>query len=568
MTNKTKEIKALIEMSKALGVAVDPQLEIELRKLKEQKTSDLARKIREQKVPREQEESVEKISEVIYEEVLVQPELEAEPEIDLVKEAYEILKQKTRLTESVNLEARIKGIEQYLSRTYLGSYGSGEVRLKNLDDVDRYSVGSPDHALKYNPDTKKFYFGGIELSKLSDLQAETIGNPEHVLKFDPDTETFYFGAANFTANFRTLGDVEGSSVGNPDHLLRYNPTTEKFYFDYLSGDQGKINSLTFEDSGPQVTPVPGMIACNHNEDCLDIYQNDGSTCQVGLENYIEVYNGTSNPIPHGTVVRFAGVYGFNGWIKPSVDLFVADSNAIPEYIVGVLTTNLEPGQTGRATTLGKVRELNTTGSTVGEVWQVGDILYAHPSIPGELTKNKPTAPNVAVSVAAVLKVSDTIGVLLVRPIIFPRLYYGGWYSSVNQTPGTLNAPHAVTFNNQDPTSGFHIEDGMTIVAENSGLYNFQFSLQVSANTSSLGNVWIWYRKNGVDVAHSSTQVSIASNGFNVAPAWNFLVSLNAGETFELYWATNRANVFLAADPATAFCPSTPSAILTVTQVNQ
>lgn len=496
MTNKTKEIKALIEMSKALGVAVDPQLEIELRKLKEQKTSDLARKIREQKFPREQEESVEEISEVISEEVLVRPELEAEPEIDLVKEAYEILKQKTRLTESVNLEARIKGIEQYLSRTYLGSYGSGEVRFKNLDDVDRYSVGNPDHLLRYDPDTKKFYFG------------------------------------------------------------------------YLSGDQGKVNSLSFEDTGPQIEPIPGMITWNHNEDCLDIYQNDGSTCQVGLENYIEVYNGTSNPIPHGTVVRFAGVYGFNGWIKPSIDLFVADSNAIPEYIVGVLTTNLEPGQTGRATTLGKVRELNTTGSTVGEVWQVGDILYAHPSIPGELTRNKPTAPNVAVSVAAVLKVSDTIGVLLVRPIIFPRLYYGGWYSSVNQTPGTLNAPHAVTFNNQDPTSGFHIEDGTTIVAENSGLYNFQFSLQVSANTSSNGNVWIWYRKNGVDVAHSSTQVSIAHSGFNVAPAWNFLVSLNAGETFQLYWATNRSNVFLAADPATAFCPSSPSAILTVTQVNQ
>ena len=516
-------------MSRALGVAVDPALERQLKQLQEEKALGLAKQILEKK-KQPVEKPNQQPEEIILEEVLVEPPKPAEPEVDLVKEAYEILKQKTRLNEQVSLETRVKGIENFLRNAPFGSQGSGEVRFKNLDDVDRYSVGSPDHALKYNPDTKKFYFGGIELSKLSDLQAETIGNP--------------------------------------DHLLRYNPTTEKFYFGYLSGDQGKITSLTFEDTGPQIEPIPRMIAWNHNEDCLDIYQNDGSTCQVGLENYIEVYNGTANPIPHGTVVSFAGVYGFNGWIKPSVDLFVADSNAIPEYIVGVLTTNLEPGQTGRATTLGKVRELNTTGSTVGEVWQVGDILYAHPSIPGELTRNKPTAPNVAVSVAAVLKVSDTIGVLLVRPIIFPRLYYGGRFSTVNQTPGTLNAPHAVTFNNQDPTSGFHIENSTTIVAENSGLYNFQFSLQVSSNTSSLGNVWIWHRKNGVDVAHSSTQVSIAANGFNVAPAWNFLVSLNAGETFELYWATNKSNVFLAADPATAFCPSTPSAILSVTQVNQ
>lgn len=492
MTDKLKELKTLLQFSEALGVEADPVVVSEMKVLEaEQKRQNVLESIKSKQTKAR---------------VITEIKTDPEPSESVIEHSSEelISKAKELLTsgvikEEVSLESRIKIIESHLRHYSFGSYGSGEVRFKYLDDVDRDSIGDPSHVLKYNPDSKKFYFGETASSIPKNIQ---------------------------------------------------------------------IESATFAEAGASVPAVPGMIAWNSQEDCLDIYQNDGSTCQVGLENYIEVYNGTSNPIPHGTVVRFDGVYGFNGWIKPSIDLFVADSNAIPEYIVGVVTTDLEPGQTGRATTLGKVRELNTTGSTVGEVWQVGDILYAHPSIPGELTRNKPTAPNVAISVAAVLKVSDTIGVLLVRPIIFPRLYYGGWYSSVNQTPGTLNAPHAVTFNNQDPTSGFHIEDGTTIVAENSGLYNFQFSLQVSTNTGSLGNVWIWYRKNGVDVAHSSTQVSIAANGFNVAPAWNFLVSLNAGETFQLYWATNRSNVFLAADPATTFCPSTPSAILTVTQVNQ
>lgn len=491
MSDKAKELKALIEMSKALGVAVDPNLEMQLSRIKEAKANAVASKI---KSARKQDPEPPK-QEVIFEEVLISSE---DAEIDLVKEAYEVLKQKTRLNESVSLEARIKGIEQYLSRTYLGSYGSGEVRFKNLDDVDRYSVGNPDHILRYDPDTKKFYFG------------------------------------------------------------------------YLSGDQGKVNSLTFEDAGPQVEPIPGMVAWNHNEDCLDVYQNDGSTCQVGLENYIEVYNGTANPIPHGTVVRFAGVYGFNGWIKPSVDLFVADSNAIPEYIIGVLTTNLEPGQTGRATTLGKVRELNTTGSTVGEVWQVGDILYAHPSIPGELTRNKPTAPNVAVSVAAVLKVSDTIGVLLVRPIIFPRLYYGNWHDETNQTASAINTAYAVRFGIQDPTSGFTQDplDKSKIISLNSGLYNFQFSLQVTSSNSSTSRIWIWYRKNGVDVAHSATVVTISANGGKLAPAWNFVVSMMPNDYFQLMWATDSTSVSLASEPQTAFCPSIPAAILSATQVNQ
>jgi hypothetical protein len=315
MDKRLTELKTLVKFSEALGVQPDAEVVSEIKEIERRQILESI-KAKTKKV-----ELITEVTEEIQE--VTEPESDPEEHANLVSEVLSILSKKTQLNEEVSVDSRIKNIERFLANASYGSYGSGEVRFKNLDDVDRYSVGNTDHVLRYNPDDKMFYFG------------------------------------------------------------------------YLSGDQGKVNSLTFEDTGPQVDPIPRMIAWNHNEDCLDVYQNDGSTCQVGLENYIEVYNGTANPIPHGTVVRFAGVYGFNGWIKPSVDLFVADSNAIPEYIIGVLTTNLEPGQTGRATTLGKVRELNTTGSTVGEVWQVGDILYAHPSIPGELTRNKPTAPNVA-----------------------------------------------------------------------------------------------------------------------------------------------------------------------------
>jgi len=502
--DKQREIETLIKFSEALGVSVDDSVHRELKEVKEKKALQLAKQIREKKSSKSfvntPEKSTEEPQPQILEEVLLSPTVEAstEPEIDLVKEAYEILKQKTRLTESTSLESRVKGIENYLSTTYLGSYGSGEVRLKNLDDVDRYSVGNPDHILRYDPDTKKFYFG------------------------------------------------------------------------YISGDQGKINSLTFEDSGPQVTPVPGMIAWNHNEDCIDVYQNDGSTCQVGLETYIEVYNGTASTLSQGEVVKFAGAYGFNGWVKPTVEKFVADANSIPEYVIGVLTNDVAPGGTGRATAVGKVRELNTTGSTVGETWAVGDILFAHPTIPGQLTKNRPTAPNVKLKIGTVLKVSPTLGVLLVRPNIFPRLYYGNWHDETNQTAAAPNTAYPIRFGLQDPTSGFTQDpvDKSKIIAQNSGLFNFEFSLQFTSTNSTRRNIWVWYRKNGVDVPHSATNLTISENGGKLAPAWNFVVSMLPNDYFQLMWATDSTNVSLSGEPATAFCPSVPSAILSVCQVNQ
>jgi len=165
--------------------------------------------------------------------------------------------------------------------------------------------------------------------------------------------------------------------------------------------------------------LPGMLTWNEFEDCLDIIQNDGSILQVGLEQYIEVINKTASTLPNGSVVRFSGVSLDE---IPEASPLLADGNVPPLYIIGVLTNSLIPGQRGRATILGKVRNINTTGSDVGETWQVGTLLWAHPTIPGKLTSVQPTAPNVVISVAAVLKADATQGKLLVRPTIFPRLF--------------------------------------------------------------------------------------------------------------------------------------------------
>lgn len=369
--------------------------------------------------------------------------------------------------------------------------------------------------------------------------------------------------------FRWLDDVDRATIDTPEanqeHVLRYNSATKKFFFGELTGDHREISSFTFKESGPGITPTPRMIAWNSAEDCLDIFQADGSTLQAGLENYIQVYNNTANTMTNGTVVQFAGVESNE---TPTILKYVAGPTAVPLYMIGVLTNSIPAGEMGRATILGKVRAVNTTGSDVSETWAQGDILWAHPTIAGKMTKVRPTAPNVATSIAAVLKVGATDGVLLVRPTIWPRLFYGDWYDTTNQLATTINTAYKVRHSNIGSVSGFtQNADGTTFTAQNAGLYNWQFSLQFTSTNSSSSKVWVWCRKNGVDAPHSATVLTIAANGGKLAPAWNFPVSMVIGDTFELMWATDSTSVSLSAEPATAFAPSVPSSILTVSQIN-
>ena len=323
-----------------------------------------------------------------------------------------------------------------------------------------------------------------------------------------------------------------------------------------------VDFLAFNIDTPHVL-LPGQMAWNKSEDCAEIAQTDGSTLQVGLEQYIQVKNVTGSTLTDGTVVGFGGVNGTN---TPLCTPFVASENAEPLYFIGVLTNDIANNAIGRATVFGKIKALDTTGSSVGESWAIGDLLWGHPTTAGKLTNVQPTAPHPAISIAAVLKVGSTDGIILVRPIIFPRLWGADWYSNQDQTIAVINTPYRISLNIDGLVSGFTNSAGL-ITALHTGQYNFQFSLQVTSSNSSNAYYYIWYRKNGVDAPYSATKVSIASNTAVAAPAWNFPVSLQANDTFELMWASDSTNVKLDASPATGFCPEIPSVILTVNEIN-
>ncbi len=330
-----------------------------------------------------------------------------------------------------------------------------------------------------------------------------------------------------------------------------------------SASTGRFTSVQLA-SGATGTIAVGEMRLNSTENTLDVGLGNGVVGQMFEETFIAVKNGTGSAMTAGQVVTFTGV---NGTV-PTVGLATANSAYQPLYTVGVLAENIAAGATGRAMTLGKITGLNTTGGA--ETWAGGDILYISPTTAGALTNVEPTAPNVAVSVAAVITVNASTGILLIRPLLHARTHYGVFSSDTSQTAAVVETAYAVDFTDTDVSSGVALDvtDGSLVIPTRAGLYNFQFSAQLAKSNSSLGYAWIWPRVNGTDIPNSATKVSIAGSDSEVVPSWNFVLPMDAGDEFQLMYAFSATSISFDAVVAETFCPAIPSVILTVTQVNQ
>ena len=147
----------------------------------------------------------------------------------------------------------------------------------------------------------------------------------------------------------------------------------------------------------------------------------------------------------------------------------------------------------------------------------------------------------------------------------PRLRYGSFYDTTDQTAAVINTAYAMTFNSTDLSTGVTIGTPTSrVYVDTHNVYNIQFSAQFVNTAGGAHNVWVWLRKNGTDVANSATTLRLQGNNAEEVAAWNFLLDMNAGDYFELMWEVSDLAVALLADPASAVHPAIPSIILTVT----
>jgi hypothetical protein len=153
-----------------------------------------------------------------------------------------------------------------------------------------------------------------------------------------------------------------------------------------------------------------------------------------VDNYAEktyylVRNNTGSTIPKGTLVAASGA-------EPSGRIDVApfavtglqDSEL---RVMGMAVSNIGNGINGEVISLGTLVGLDTRGSTASaiavgdETWAEGDVLYAHPTVAGKLTKVRPQH-DLAVAFITVRHASS--GQLAVR--IVPGNFHLEWLHDV------------------------------------------------------------------------------------------------------------------------------------------
>ena len=384
------------------------------------------------------------------------------------------------------------------------------------------------------------------------------------------------GPGSGETRFLRLDDVNYNSWQNRDgnKILKFkpspdnNPAYDEVTFGFLTGDQGPVDSIKFQETGytSNANVAAGLIAWNPTEDCLDIHQSNGTVLQTGLEHGVRVHNTNVSTIYQGNVVYYTGA---NGDGNPTGHRFIANSTCDPRMIIGLATEDIIVGATGRVTKYGKVRTLNTTGTPFGETWYEGNTVYAHPVIPGGLTIVEPAAPNVAITIGIVTHKDATDGIILVDVEKKERSNYGNFANTMSVAFAAPNTPYPVCFDRTIISSGIYVPSSNTshLVANAAGLYNFQFSSQYTTSTGTKQEIYIWIRKNGNDVPDSGTQLTVNSNGANIVAAWNFIETLNVGEYIELVHATTSTAVSLLGGSQVAFMPNIPSVLMSVTQVS-
>jgi hypothetical protein len=132
-----------------------------------------------------------------------------------------------------------------------------------------------------------------------------------------------------------------------------------------------------------------------------------------------------------------------------------------------------------------------------------------------------------------------------------------------------NTSYAITWDNTEIANGVSIVSGSRITAAESGLYQFDVTLQLQSNSGTDKNVIFWFKKNGTNIPNTARVVTVSVNSAYTPIALADFFSLAAGDYIELWWQADSGNVALvtvsAGGTAPNDYPAAPAGIIAVTQ---
>ena len=124
-------------------------------------------------------------------------------------------------------------------------------------------------------------------------------------------------------------------------------------------------------------------------------------------------------------------------------------------------------------------------------------------------------------------------------------------------------------NSTNVSKNISIVSGSRITPTTDGIYNIQFSTQLTntANTNIHFDIWLNYT--GSNVPYTDTQIDVNKTAGalgRVVAAWNLVKEIKANDYVELMWSCSDTTGQLYATGSNAIHPGIPSVITTITQI--
>lgn len=149
-------------------------------------------------------------------------------------------------------------------------------------------------------------------------------------------------------------------------------------------------------------------------------------------------------------------------------------------------------------------------------------------------------------------------------------YYGSFYHTVSMNLLASGSIYSMSLSTTDFANGVSIGGASKseITFANPGVYDIQFSAQITKTSGTKSNVYIWLDQNGSSVPNTNTDVTLAGgSGDRVVAAWNFFVKTTTpNEYAKLMYAGIVGNVQFLYETGSGVIPAIPSLIVTVNRV--
>lgn len=196
-------------------------------------------------------------------------------------------------------------------------------------------------------------------------------------------------------------------------------------------DDVRLIGFSTNPSPAVPNPAPTGTLYWDGNSTLGLQMSQTTMAKIGQAQF--VYVKASSAITKGQLCYHTGSVGASGVITAApTPINLTD----PAQIIGLASESIALNGFGFIQISGDLRGFDTSGTSVGEVWTDGDILYYNPAYVGSMTKTKPSAPSIKTQIGEVINAgSGGSGSVNIRVVYGSTL--GGTDSNV-QLSGVAN----------------------------------------------------------------------------------------------------------------------------------